>query len=655
MESQINRLLLLLISVFGFAGLYMLQNPGHLVSWDVFGLISLGFIGIWRWSWFVVRMIRAKFYVFSVFPRWRRAANTVPVEHLPHMCFLVPTYREQPWISERVFQAIAREAKTLAQPITLLVSGSSDDENQAIYQVLEQADPGLASIRLIQMTQKDGKRKAMADGLRELARHDLPEDTVIALMDGDSELGQGVLRQCLPFFRLFPKMGALTTDEIPIVKGSSLFLEWFHLRFAQRHSQMCSDALSRKVMCLTGRFSLFRANLALQPSFIAQLENDSLQDWLWGQFKFLSGDDKSTWFWLLRRKFDMLYVPDALVYSIETVSGSIVDRAYNNMRRWYGNMLRNSSRAIALGPKTTGWFIWYSLLDQRINFWTCLITPCFLLVALFTGQWLTAGGVTAWILFTRPLMLMLIFWGRMSHLKLVHLPLLLFYQWGASLVKIWTQMNLAQQNWSNRGNQSISAAGTGVRRVVKQGTSRLLLFSQLFVFGIILCWLAGVLNPLWDIAGLQLAHQARNNDQPNQVVNAIDYGIWPDDNQDDAIALQTLISELPAQQAVTIQLPLGQFDWLQPIMVNRGNLTIRGYGPQRTVIRTYDERLDFKALLQIHSAQSAAAEPVEIYGVTLQSPTNQEFKVSVIDGVTLEKSAPNSVLAPSKSVSSGNS
>ncbi|MGB7314345.1 MAG: glycosyltransferase, partial [Nodosilinea sp.] len=256
MDAQINRLLLLLISVFGFFGLYMLQNPGHLASWDIFGLISLGFIGIWRWSWFAVRMIRAKFYLYGLFPRWRRAANAVPVEHLPHMCFLVPTYREQPWISERVFQAIAREAKTLAQPITVLVSSSSDDENKAISQILEQADPGLRSIRLIQMTQKDGKRKAMADGLRELALHDLPDDTVIALMDGDSELGQGVLRQCLPFFRLFPKIGALTTDEIPIVEGSSLFSEWFHLRFAQRHSQMCSDALSRKVMCLTGRFSL---------------------------------------------------------------------------------------------------------------------------------------------------------------------------------------------------------------------------------------------------------------------------------------------------------------------------------------------------------------------------------------------------------------
>ncbi len=46
MGSQINRLLLILIAVFGFVGLYMLQNPGYLALWDVFGLISLGFVGV---------------------------------------------------------------------------------------------------------------------------------------------------------------------------------------------------------------------------------------------------------------------------------------------------------------------------------------------------------------------------------------------------------------------------------------------------------------------------------------------------------------------------------------------------------------------------------------------------------------------------------
>jgi len=651
MTAHLNSILFLSLSGCGFLGLYLLQSPDQMAVWNIFGLISLGLIGIWRWSWFIVRMMRARIYLHWVFPRWRRTADQVPVAALPHMCFLVPTYKEEPWISERVFRAIAHEAKTLAQPITVLVNSSSDDENAFIRSLLEAEDPGLQTMRVIWMTQKDGKRKAMADGLRVLADLDLPPDTVIALMDGDSELEPGTLRQCLPFFRLFPKMGALTTDEIPVVNGSYLFSEWFHMRFAQRHSQMCSDSLSHKVMCLTGRFSLFRAEAALAPSFADQLENDSLDDWLWGRFKFLSGDDKSTWYWLLRHRYDMLYVPDAIVYSIETISGSVTDRAYNNMRRWYGNMLRNSSRAIALGPRTTGGFIWYSLIDQRISYWTCLITPGFLLAALLQGNWIGMGVVISWLCFSRPLMLHLIFWGRSSEIKPIHFPLLLVSQWSSSLVKIWTQMNLAQQKWANRGNQSISAAGTGFERMAKRSTARFLLVTQLFCFGIFLGWFSGALNPGWDLQGLLLSYQSTQ--QSVQQINAMEHGIQPNDGQDDAAALNALLAELPPQTEAIINLPIGEIDLRSPLAIGRSNLTIRGEGAGRTVltahfggetadavitIRPQDSQLVASSVTQGSTALSTKLQNVRLSGFTLRLVRADDAiaQESTVDGIVVD-------------------
>ncbi|MGB3492433.1 MAG: glycosyltransferase [Elainellaceae cyanobacterium] len=619
MSVRLNKIIFIIFSICGLVGLFLLQNPGHLAIWDVLGLLSLGAIGMWRWAWFLARMIRARYYLHVAFPRLRRFADQVPVEDLPHMCFVVPTYKEQQWITERVFRAIAYEAKTLAQPITVLVNSSSDEENASIRAILLQEDPGLSTIRLIEMTQKDGKRKAMADALRELARLDLPEDTVIALMDGDSELMPGTLRRCLPFFRLLPNMGALTTDELPVVEGSYLFSEWFHLRFAQRHLQMCSDGLAHKVMCLTGRFSLFKAEAALQPSFATQLEEDFLNDWLWGRFKFLSGDDKSTWYWLLCRKYDMFYVPDAIVNSIETLSGSVLDRAYNNMRRWYGNMLRNNGRAIGLGPKRTGWFTWYSLIDQRISFWTCLITPGFLIVSLLQGYWKASAIVLLWVLFSRSLMLNLTFWGRSSHLKPIHFPLLLFSQWAGSLVKIWTQMNLAQQKWTNRGSQSITAAGTGLEKVIKLGTSRSLLYVQMFTFAVFLGWLSGLLNPTWDIAGLHLSYQASQTTEAMQVVEAIDYGLWPNDGKDDGAALQALIDGLDSQQPVEIRLPIGKLELFQSVSIHRGHLTLKGQGPDRTILQARGDLST--AMVQVSPSDSASNAPLEqvhLKGFTLR-------------------------------------
>lgn len=653
MTAHLNGIMFLALSICGFGGLYLLRSADQMAVWNVFGLIGLGFIGIWRWSWFIVRMVRARVYLHWVFPRWRRAADKVPVDALPHICLLVPTYKEEPWISERVFRAIAHEATTVNNPITILVNSSSADENAFVRSILEAENPGLERMRIIWMTQKDGKRKAMADGLRELAQLGLPADSVIALMDGDSELAPGTLRRCLPFFRMFPKMGALTTDELPVVNGSYLFSEWFHMRFAQRHGQMCSDSLSGKVMCLTGRFSLFRAEAALAPSFADQLENDSLDDWLWGRFKFLSGDDKSTWYWLLRRRYDMLYVPDAIVYSIETINGSVTDRAYNNMRRWYGNMLRNSNRALALGPRTTGWFIWYSLLDQRISYWTCLITPGFLLIMLLQGNWAGAGAVIAWICFSRPLTLSLVFWGRASEIKPIHFPLLLMSQWCSSLVKIWTQMNLAQQKWANRGNQSISAAGTGFERIAKRSTARFLLVTQLFCFGIFLGWFSGALNPGWDLQGLLISHRASQS--AVQQVNAMEYGVRPSDGQDDAAALNALFADLPAQTAVIVNLPIGELDLFAPLEIERSDLTIKGEGAGRTVLQAHFGEATADAVIKVgpRSSQLVASsappdatalaqklQNVHLSGFTLRLVGKAAIAhPSAVDGIVVDRVA----------------
>lgn len=116
----------------------------------------------------------------------------------------------------------------------------------------------------------------------------------------------------------------------------------------------------------------------------------------------------------------MIYVPDVIIYSIETISGSLIERAYQNMRRWYGNMLRNSDRAIALGIRKNGWFMFWCLIDQRISYWTSLITPGLLIISLLQQNWLWSGVISSWVLFSRPLMLTIVFWGRPSPLKPVH-------------------------------------------------------------------------------------------------------------------------------------------------------------------------------------------------------------------------------------------
>ncbi len=586
LNVMLNQVAVLLIAAVSFFGLCVLRDPAKLAALGWTGLISLGVVGIWRWSWFGLHIVRWLIYQHLVFPRWRRRANAIPVEELPPVCLLIPTFKEKPWITERVFRSIGLEARQLGQPVTIVTVSSGAEEDAAIVEALRLGDPDLSSVRVVHAIDPgDGKRKALSVGLRVIAGLNLPQETVIALMDGDSEFSPGTLRRSLPFFRLFPKLGALTTDEIPVVVGSYIFSEWFHLRFAQRHYQMCSIALSKKVLCLTGRFSLYRSEAALHPDFADQLESDMLDDWLWGRFKFLSGDDKTTWYWMLKnRNYDLIYLPDVVIYSIESISGSLPNRMYQNMRRWFGNMLRNGNRALALGPGKLGLFVTLCLLDQRTNMWTSLISPCLLLIALLQRHWLPAGILLCWMVFSRSLTLTLIFWGRESHLKPLHLPILLLSQWSSALIKIWTQMNLAQQRWFNRGDRKLSVGGNPWVQFVTKNTSRFLLLTQAFTFGVVLFSLLGILNPVQTVNELWLSWQPQPDVTITKVL-ATHYGVIADDNQDDAQALQTLIDDLSTKEGIyQINLPIGEIDLFHPVDLDRSLTILNGQGIDRTIL-----------------------------------------------------------------------
>jgi glycosyltransferase Alg8 len=643
----VNWMLMLSICALGFTGLKLLSNPEQIAILGLSSLVTLGAIGAWRWFWFGLALVRSLIYLHLVFARWRRRASRIPIEELPPVAIIAPTFKEKPWITEQVFRAIAGEAKSLTQPLTLVIV-TTEPEIVAIRELLKLHDPEGNCVHLVPIAdQGGGKRKALAVGLRALASLNLPSDTIVALMDGDSVISPGSLRKCLPFFRMFPKLGALTTDEMPVVVGSYLFSEWLHVRFCQRHLYMCSHSLSQKVLCLTGRFSLYRAEAALDPTFADLLENDNLNDWLWGQFKFLSGDDKSTWYWMLRRGYDLLYIPDVMVYTIETISGSFTERAYQNMRRWFGNMLRNGNRALALGPNKTGWFIWYCLLDQRISIWTALIAPSLLLIYLLQANWTAAALICSWILFTRPLMLMIYFWGRESHLKPIHLPILLLGQWSSSLIKVWTQMNMAQQKWSNRGNQSSSVGGSVWKRRIKTSTSRFLLLSQVFTFVVVLLCLLKILNPLQDLPQLWSYNLVAAKSTDTQIVEAIAYGIVPNDNQDDSARLQTLINRLPSQGTVEIKLPYGEIDLLQPLEINRSNTTLKGEGVGRTILQANFNKKTAKAAILIRPRASLPSlgtkvSPGKVKNIQLRGFTLLQMQpkaVAAVDGIVLENVA----------------
>jgi mannuronan synthase len=328
----------------------------------------IGILGVWRYGWWFNHFARAKIYEKIAYPRAAARAKEVWDSgwRPRHIHIQMTTFREHREISEAVISGLVNQIRECGVPATLWLGSSErpDEDKIANYLKIVGADCNI-TLKIIRQNQP-GKRVAIALILRAMSRAMVPKGDIVVFMDGDFVMHPGCLRKCLPLFAIDPGLHALTTNEDVLVKGPWWMSPWLNMRFAQRRLAMQSHALSGRVLTLTGRMSVFRAEHIMKEEFIRLQEADFLNHWLWGTFRFLSGDDKSTWYTLLKYGVRMTYVPDANGTTIEVVEGNGYRRMVENLRRWSGNMLRNGYRAILLGPTKMPFFIWWCLIDQRL-------------------------------------------------------------------------------------------------------------------------------------------------------------------------------------------------------------------------------------------------------------------------------------------------
>lgn len=421
----------------------------------------LGALGLWRFSWWFNHAIRAEIYRKSKFPKMRSRADALwRAGWRPRRLHIqMTTYYEEPAITKRVIGSILGQVRREGIPTTLYIgTGSSYDEGiiRDFVQTHSADIPDdLAELVFIRQNQP-GKRMAIGLILRAINRAGVDPDDLVIFMDGDALYGNDVLEKTLSMFGADPELQALTTDEEVICYGPAWIQSWLNMRFAQRRLAMQSHAMSDKVLTLTGRMSVFRAQHMLSQTFIRTIEADHLDHWLWGRFRFLSGDDKSTWYHMLTRDAKMTYVPDATVYTIEVIKENGMERMVQNFRRWSGNMLRNGSRAIALGPRKVSPFIWWCLVDQRIAMWTMLVSPTLAILAAIIDP-IYLWSCLIWIVASRILLCLFLF--RFSRTVDLSWPFILYLnQIINAAVKVFMIFHLSKQKWSNRGNQSAGAS-----------------------------------------------------------------------------------------------------------------------------------------------------------------------------------------------------
>ena len=420
--------------------------------------ITLGTLGFWRYAWWLTHAVRAEVFL-RCFPKTRARAEQVWERgwRPPHLHIQMTTFYEEPAITREVIGSILRQIKREGIPTTIWIGTGTNFDEDLIRDFVREKGGNVNGELVFLRQNQPGKRMAIGMILRAMNRAGIQDNDLVVFMDGDAVFGDGVLRNCCSLFGADPELQALTTDEEVLCYGPNWVERWLSMRFAQRRLAMQSHALSNRVLTLTGRMSMFRAQYIKSEKFIRTIEADHLDHWLWGRFRFLSGDDKSTWYHLLSKKAKMTYVRDACVYTIEEIKGSGMERMVQNFRRWSGNMLRNGSRAMALGPGHMPFFIWWCIVDQRLATWTMLVSP---LAAIFTFHVdpMLVLHVFLWLLASRLSLCLFLF--RHNRWTDLWWPFILYLnQLINAGVKVFMIFHISKQKWSNRGNQSSGETG----------------------------------------------------------------------------------------------------------------------------------------------------------------------------------------------------
>ncbi|GHB28102.1 glycosyltransferase [Salinicola rhizosphaerae] len=416
-------------------------------------IFAVGLIGAWRYSWWFVQALRSVWYNRRMFPRLRAEADEAAATQSPDALYILCTsFRIETEVTFAVYDALIRDAADYGVPTTIFAAIADRSDVDIIDQVMDEHGwPQNISVRY--MFQKgDGKRSAMAEVLRAISRCMPTEKSLLVSMDGDIRIEPGTLERSLSFFLARGDLGAITTNNNAVVIGNDATKEWYDLRYAQRHLVMSSTSVSERLLVLTGRYSAFRADLATEPEFIELVENDHVDHWRFGNFKFLSGDDKSTWFWLLKHRWKMLYIPDVYVTGFEELPDRhrFFKSSLDLMRRWFGNMLRTNGRAIALGPRRIGLFTWWSLVDQRLSMWTTLIGPTIaVLLTLFVRPSFIFAYLL-WILMTRGVTSLVLAWQR-GRWSALWVPMLYYNQLSGAILKTYVSFRFNRQKWSRQG------------------------------------------------------------------------------------------------------------------------------------------------------------------------------------------------------------
>ncbi len=473
--------------------------------------VPLGLIGLWRWSFWLVRRIGAAAYRPNVKP-WPEGEKFLKVS------VVTPVYNEDPDVFDEAVRSWQRNG---VHEIVAVIDKSNIKHIMRCQREYVDDPTSSTKFRLI-VTPKPGKRAALCDGI-ELATGEL-----IALVDSDTIWDDDVLVKTIPHFQN-PRIGAATLAQ-RISNPDTVANVLFDMLLWSRYKEEVPFLLGmgRVFNTLSGRTAFYRREALLDPN------TDNMHD-LRHEFFFgaraISGDDKRLSHLVIRQGWETAYVRGPVVYTPGL--GSI--KAFFKQRlRWTRNSWRADLRAVAQGWVWAHPALALFMIDRFALPFLMLIGPVVFAISLMDGQYTFAGILLAWWLTSRFVRVFGYF--RMHPSRIKYLPAYTLYSYVNSALKIYALGTLRENSWATRWSQKREAKTRSRKSVTLFEGVAMILISGFILTHIALSFRSQVgadvqAQPTYSRAALQADIEKFEGDQatppgPTEMVDQSEIGTY---------------------------------------------------------------------------------------------------------------------------------
>ncbi|KAI8907422.1 glycosyltransferase like family 2-domain-containing protein, partial [Powellomyces hirtus] len=405
--------------------------------------LPLGFIGIYRWFWFFVKILA---YVLYKPRKPRRRPRYTPSRDVT---ILIPTIDS----GDEIRIAVRTWLKSDPFEIIFITTPGAQP---ALEQLAREVDPLYQKIRVITIA-KPNKRNQMVAGVNHV------KTPITVFCDDDVIWPETMLTWMLAPFE-DKLMGGVGTSQrvLPQHKNMTIWEILAAFRISLRNIEITATTyIDGGVCCLSGRTAAYRTCMLRDPDFQWSFTHEY---WL-GKYHQHSGDDKFLTRWVHSHNW-RTYIqacPEA------ELSSTFKDnwRFLKQLLRWTRNTWRSDWRS--LFTERVIWqrhpFVAFTMLDKFFNPITLLAGPATVIWLLIRNSqegemphWVIGVSYLVWLIVTRLIKYMPHFVRRPQDVLAV--PIWLVFNIYFAIMKIYCLFTLHVTDWGTRDGAD-DGKGTG--------------------------------------------------------------------------------------------------------------------------------------------------------------------------------------------------